>query len=358
MPSTNALRLLASVTLIQLLVSAFVVNPEAFSHLEIHSPSHHHRAQQRISPPHPTSTVTPLPLVIWHGLGDSFDADGIKQTAQLADAVNPGTYVHVVQLGDTGSADRSTTFFGNVTEQLDYACKQLARDNILRTAPAINALGFSQGGQFLRAYVERCNSPPVRNLVTFGSQHNGISEFQSCASAADLICQSANAVLKFGTWSHFVQSRLVPAQYFRDPDDLPKYLEASNFLADVNNERSLKNSTYADNIARLNRFVMYMFADDKTMVPKYSAWFAEYNRTSKVVTPLADRVMYKEDWLGLRRLSEKGGLVFDLLEGEHMRFSEEDLKKVMRQYFGPVRIDEDGGIGDSLGFGGILSDEL
>ena len=322
MVSIHLLRLSGFAASVALLTSAFVILPEAFSDLDIRSS--HRQAQQPISPASPTSTRAPLPLVIWHGLGDSYDADGIKQTVKLAESVNEGTYVHVVQLGDTGSSDRSATFFGNVTEQVDHVCRQLARENILRTAPAINALGFSQGGQFLRAYVQRCNSPPVRNLVTFGSQHNGISDFQSCASVTDFVCQSANALLKFGTWSQFVQSRLVPAQYFRDPDALPAYLESSNLLADINNERSVKNTTYADNIARLNKFVMYMFADDETVIPKQSAWFAEYNKTSRVVTPLAERRIYTEDWIGLRRLAEKGGLVYDLLKGEHMRFKDRD----------------------------------
>lgn len=160
------------------------------------------------------------------------------------------------------------------------------------------------------------------------------------------MCQSANALLKFGTWSQFVQSRLIPAQYFRDPEDLQPYLESSNFLADVNNERAVKNTTYADNIARLNKFIMYMFTEDKTVVPKESSWFADYNKTSEVVVPLTERKIYEEDWIGLRRLAEKGGLVFDVLKGGHMRFSEKDLTKVMHEYFGPVRIDGAGDITD------------
>lgn len=341
----KSLRLLSTLALIPSLTFTFVILPEAFSDLEIHPL--YQPPQQRLSPSSsPISTITPLPLIIWHGLGDSYDADGIHQIAKLATSTVPGTYVHVVQLADTGSSDRSATFFGNLTDQVEYVCNQIARDNILRTAPAINALGFSQGGQFLRAYVERCNLPPVRNLVTFGSQHNGISDFQGCASPTDFACQSANALLKFGTWSSFVQGRLIPAQYFRDPENLSPYLESSNFLADINNERAIKNTTYADNIAKLNKFVMYMFANDKTVVPKQSAWFAECNKTSGAVTPLVERELFKRDWIGLRRLSEKGGLVFDLLEGEHMRFREKDLESVMRVYFGPVRVDGEGGISD------------
>jgi len=282
----------------------------------------------------------PLPVVIWHGLGDSADAAGLKDIASLIDETHPGTYTYIISvLGGPSSADRQASFFGNVTEQLDTVCHALAKDRILRTAPAIDAVGFSQGGQFLRGYVERCGgwAPKVRSLITFGSQHNGIVEFQSCASANDWVCQGANALLKSSTvWSDFVQARLVPAQYYRDIGDYENYLEHSNFLADVNNERKTKNSTYAENLAALTKFVMVVFHDDKTVIPKESGWFAEVNVTAKSVTELRDRPIYKEDWIGLKKLDEKGGLEFVSLPGEHMRLVDEDLKKLFGTHFGPA----------------------
>lgn len=287
--------------------------------------------------PHETE-LTPLPLVIWHGLGDNFQRDGMKEVAALAESTNPGTYVHLIHLGDTASADRQATFIGNLTEQIALVCDQLRADPILSTAPAVNALGFSQGGQFLRGYVERCNDPPVRNLVTFGSQHNGIAEFQECAWS-DWICRGAEALLRAGRWSSLAQSRFVPAQYFRDPEELDAYLEHSNFLADINNERVLKNKRYAENLAGLNRFAMYMFEDDTMVNPKESAWFAEVNRTNGEVTPLKERRLYKEDWLGFKALDEQGKLDFRTVPGGHMQLAEETLEKVFKEYFGPVEVE-------------------
>ncbi|KAJ5135042.1 uncharacterized protein N7515_004320 [Penicillium bovifimosum] len=278
---------------------------------------------------------TQLPLVIWHGLGDDFEREGLKEVASLAESVNPGTYVHLIRLADDSSGDRSATFIGNVTEQISLVCDQLAADPILRTAPAINALGFSQGGQFLRGYIERCNSPPVHNLVTFGSQHNGISEFESCAST-DWVCRGAEALLRSGRWTSFAQSRVVPAQYFRDPTELDLYLEKSNFLADINNERAVKNETYKKNLASLNRFVMYMFEDDTVAVPKESAFFSEVDPTTGEVTPLHERPIYKEDWLGLKQLGEKGKLEFITIPGQHMQISAKILQEAFTKYFGPL----------------------
>ncbi|KAI9816165.1 MAG: hypothetical protein M1827_001766 [Pycnora praestabilis] len=282
----------------------------------------------------PSTFAEPLPLVIWHGLGDNYDADGLKSVAKLAQAVVPGTFVYTVRLDDDPGADRTATFFGNLTLQIEKVCEDIATHPILSTAPAINALGFSQGGQFLRGYVERCNKPRVRNLVTFGSQHNGISEFQTCA-VTDFLCRGANGLLRSNTWSDFVQSRLVPAQYYRDPEELQNYLEASNFLADINNERQVKNATYRKNLASLNRFAMYVFSNDTTVIPKETGWFAEVNATSEALTKLQDRPMYQEDWLGLRSLDKEGRLEFRDAPGGHMTLGDEILEDVFKRYFTP-----------------------
>ena len=134
-----------------------------------------------------------------------------------------------------------------------------------------------------------------------------------------------------------MQRRLVPAQYFRDPEEIEAYLEGSNFLADVNNERAGKrNTTYKSNLASLEKFVMYMFKEDETVVPKETSWFAEVNRTSEIVTLLKDRRIYQEDWLGLKELDERGRLIFDEVPGKHMQIEDDDLEKAFKKYFAPI----------------------
>ena len=139
-----------------------------------------------------------------------------------------------------------------------------------------------------------------------------------------------------------MQSRVIPAQYFRplnattgEPED--GYLEHSHFLADVNNEKVLKNEAYKAKVSALEKFVMYVFSEDKTVVPKESGWFAEVNATSEVVTPLRERPIYKEDWLGLKALDEKGGLIFKTTPGGHMDLEEEVLVETFAEHFGSER---------------------
>ncbi|KJZ77073.1 hypothetical protein HIM_03394 [Hirsutella minnesotensis 3608] len=280
-----------------------------------------------------TSDDNPLPLVIWHGLGDDYASEGMKELASLAEDIHPGTFVYTVALGKDASADRSASWLGNVTNQVQTVCDALAAHPILSTAPAIDAIGFSQGGQFLRAYVERCNRPPVRSLVTYGSQHNGIAEFRACGSS-DWLCKGAMLLLHHNTWSNFVQSRLVPAQYFRDPADYQSYLDNSNFLADINNEREPKNVDYRRNLASLTNLVLYMFERDTVVIPRHTSWFAEVNGTD--VVPLRKRKMYRDDWLGLRELDDRGSLWFRSLSGDHMDITIDDLNTTIKDFFGPL----------------------
>lgn len=286
-----------------------------------------------------------LPLIIWHGLGDSYGNPTFHTLEAAVNDISPGTYVYPIRVGDTPEEDRKESFFGNVTQQLEDVCDAIARDPILATAPAVNAWGFSQGGQFLRGYIERCNAPPVHNLVTMGSQHNGISDFKPCHS---WLCHSAEALLKVGRWSAFVQSHLVPAQYFRDPEELDQYLLHSNFLADINNERDVKNETYKTNMKRLNRFAMYVFEDDDLVIPKETGFFAEVNRTSGHVTDLRNRTIYLEDWLGLKQLDEEKKLDFLFTPGTHMQFSTEETQWLIAHYFSPVELDQNGSKSSSV----------
>jgi palmitoyl-protein thioesterase len=271
--------------------------------------------------PAPASSK-PLPLLIWHGLGDRYDADGLNSVGELAAKIHPGTEVYYIRVSDDGSDDQRATFFGNITEQSEEICASLATNKNLTDSSGIvraDALGFSQGGQFLRGLVERCPALSVRSLVTFGSQHNGIAQFQRCGTW-DLLCKGAVALVGSNAWTDYVQSHVVPAEYYRELNKttgLPSdgYLEHSHFLADVNNERAVKKGEYAARLAALEKFVMVVFEEDKTVVPKESGWFAEVNETSGVVTELRDRAIYLEDWIGLKKLDEKGGLVFESVEG-------------------------------------------
>ncbi|KAL9075228.1 MAG: hypothetical protein Q9157_004081 [Trypethelium eluteriae] len=304
------------------------------------------------------SSPAPLPLILWHGLGDNYRADGIQDVLSLAQEINPKTFTYAIRVDDDPSSDRTASFIGNTTTQIGQVCDAIASHPVLGKAPAVDALGFSQGGVLLRALVERCGDRiKVRSLVTFGSPHSGISQYQKC-KPLDFLCKGAFALLRGNTWSDFVQDRLVPAQYFREIEDdtgepTEAYLEHSNLLADVNNEGKEKNATYKKHLGAIERLVMYQFEEEDAVHEPESTWFGDVwikpkpendsdGEQERVVTPLKERTLYKEDWLGLKELDQKDGLIFKTTPGKHMQIGDDDLIYVFKNFFG---LPTDGGVG-------------
>ena len=82
----------------------------------------------------------------------------------------PGVnYIKSLMIGSSPTADTTNGFLMPVNEQIDLACELIKNDTNL--ANGYNAIGFSQGGQFLRGVAQKC--PGMRTLVSFGGQHQG-----------------------------------------------------------------------------------------------------------------------------------------------------------------------------------------
>ncbi|KAG0206074.1 hypothetical protein BGX28_002433 [Mortierella sp. GBA30] len=282
-------------------------------------------------------------------MGDSAHSKGMVQLAESIDDIAPGVFIHSISLADSESEDQRAGFFGNVNNQIEYVCQQLK--GIKELKGGFNAVGFSQGGQFLRAYIQRCNDPPVHNLVTVGSQHGGISDIPGCLRDDDVSCKLMRTIARSGAYSGYVRDHIVQAQYYKDPHNLARYLERNIFLPDINNEQVLKNATYAERLSSINKLVMFMFMDDITVKPKETAWFAFQDENGGIIN-LEEQEQYKGDWLGLRSMNEAGKLVFDALEGEHMQFSLEDFtEKITIPYL--LEIDDDTGAAGNNGCRGL-----
>ncbi|KAI0062827.1 alpha/beta-hydrolase [Artomyces pyxidatus] len=283
-------------------------------------------------------TPSTRPLVIWHGLGDSHSSPGMLEFQSLIKDIHPGIFIHSVFIDQDLKEDQRAGFYGNVDEQIDFVALQLA--NITELGHGFDAIGFSQGGQFLRAYVERYNSPPIHNLVTFGSQHMGIADLPLC-KPYDVLCRLAGNAARAGVYRPWAQEHLVQAQYFRDPAQLPAYLASNHFLASINNELpEARNSSYAKRLTTLEHLVLVIFAQDKTVVPKESAWFGSYavpedeDDEDDTIVPMKAQPLYEEDWIGLRQLDERGAVVLDSCDGEHMQMTTDCWEPLVKLYVG------------------------
>ncbi|MEW5302636.1 MAG: hypothetical protein WDW38_008045 [Sanguina aurantia] len=265
-----------------------------------------------------------LPVVLWHGMGDSccdpHTTGAVKNYLQE----QLGVYVHSIATGNSEQHDVLSSFFGDVNDQVAAVCAELRRIPELRNG--FNAIGFSQGGQFMRAVVQRCQHTfegKVVKLITLGAQHQGVSNVPGCATvrdtAATSTCFLMQELLGHGAYLPYVRDHVVQAQYFKDPDCLEEYRRSNPFLPDINNELLVKRQQYKDNLASLEQLVLFRFADDATVVPRDSAWF--YFHDGKELLTLEEQAIYREDWIGLRTLDESHRLVLAEAPGAHMHFT-------------------------------------
>ncbi|KAH9441495.1 hypothetical protein MJO28_015479 [Puccinia striiformis f. sp. tritici] len=313
----------------------------------------------RIDPGTTNSNPLGVPVVIWHGLSDSYANPGLDKLAEKINLRYPSTPVYKIRLAESDSQDRRATWFGSANEQVKSVCEQLSRiDELSR---GFDGIGLSQGGQLMRAYIERCNQPRVRNLITLGSQHMGVSGHQPCTSLFDLGCHILHKLIESGTvYGTYAQQNVIPAQYFRDQSNLRPYMDHNEFLRDINNERGNdtqpidsgsdptapeedgseyypRNQTYKHNFQSLNNFIMFKFTEDTLVIPPTSAYFTIPNVTDSslpdglnpIPIALQDLPIYQEDYIGLKTLDEAGKIHYGTCFGVHMEIDEDCWENVM-----------------------------
>lgn len=274
-----------------------------------------------------------LPIVMWHGLGDvccnPLSLGGLQK---FIEEQIPGVYVLSLKIGKTIEEDFQNAYIKNANDQVQFVCDLIKNDPKL--ADGYHGLGISQGGQFLRAVAQRCPNPPMHNLVTLGSQHQGVYGLPRCLGDNVKMCNYIRNLLNHGAYNKWVQSFVTPAEYWHDPLDEKMYIKSSVFLADINNERVL-NETYRDNLQKLDNFVMVKFNKDTVVQPIATEWFGFYKENDlKSTFTLQESTLYQEDRLGLRTMEENGKLHFFAVNGDHIQFSEKWFSQtIIDQFF-------------------------
>jgi palmitoyl-protein thioesterase len=262
------------------------------------------------------------PVVLWHGMGDTCcNPLSLGRIRKLIENELPGIYVYSIEVGNSEYEDKINGFLMNVNDQLSFVDNILSRD--INLIGGFNAIGFSQGSQFLRGYVQRYNRPPVYNLVSIGGQHQGVFGFPKCPGENYTLCEVVRKMLNLGVYVDVVQNNLVQAEYWQDPFNIDEYRKKSVFLADINNDL-VRNETYKQNLISLNKFVMIKFTKDSMVQPLESSWFGFYKEgQDKVVLPMQETALYNEDWIGLKTLNGKDKLAFLSVDDDHLRFSDD-----------------------------------
>ncbi|CAG5866062.1 unnamed protein product [Menidia menidia] len=165
-----------------------------------------------------------VPVVLWHGMGDSCcNPLSMGSIKKMLEEELPGVYVLSLMIGKNVVQDTENGFFLDVNQQVAMACSQLAQDPQLQGG--YNAMGFSQGAQFLRAVAQRCPSPPMKTLISVGGQHqakprphnpypwltplcvSGVYGLPRCPGESSHICDMIREALNRGAYSDLVQKQ-------------------------------------------------------------------------------------------------------------------------------------------------------
>ncbi|KAI6647000.1 hypothetical protein LOD99_8999 [Oopsacas minuta] len=273
-----------------------------------------------------------VPLVIWHGMGDSCcNPLSIGRIIVDIKHMAPGIYVHSLQIGNDIVEDTENGFFMEVNKQIEIACNIIRNDTQLRNG--YNAMGLSQGGQFLRAVAQRCPQPSMKILLSVGGQHQGVFGFPRCNADHSIFCELIRDSINLGVYSNFIQEHVVQAEYWHDSENEPLYIQKSNFLALINHERDVGNLQDKNNLQKLTLFILVMFTKDTMVEPKETEWFGFYapGNTKKLI-PLNESAIYLEDRLGLKEMNDAKKLRFIACPSDHLEFSNEWFMENLMPY--------------------------
>ncbi|KAG0588764.1 hypothetical protein KC19_2G267000 [Ceratodon purpureus] len=279
----------------------------------------------------------PLPFIILHGIGDECKNQGLYEFTQLLINMS-GAVGFCIEIGN-GASD---SFFMRLDKQADLVCDQVK--SIQGLKDGYNIVGLSQGNVVARAVIEFCDGgPPVHNFVSLGGPHAGTASIPGCTLMS--LCKLANALIRLGVYSPFVQNHLAPSGYVKIPTDLDAYYKGSLFLPKLNNEIAIyRNETYKKRLESLNHLVLIMFQQDAILIPPQTAWFGYYaDNDFGTVLPPEETDLYKEDWIGLRALDEGGRVTYIAFPGDHLSINDLEVRDFIIPYLkssptGEVRV--------------------
>ncbi|KAF2899015.1 hypothetical protein ILUMI_07162 [Ignelater luminosus] len=242
----------------------------------------------------------------------------------------PRVHVHSLQIGNNIIEDTLNGFLMHPDKQIEIACNAIKSDPLL--ANGYNAIGYSQGAQFLRGLAQRCPEPQMKTLVSLGGQHQGVYGLPGCDALNSKFCDRIRPIISNLAYLSLAQNRLVQATYWHDPINKTAYIYGNTYLADINNEY-IVNETYIKNLQSLENIVFIIFEKDDMVQPIESEWFGFYKEgQSRETESLQESHVYKR--LGLDKMDEEKKLHFLSTPGNHLELNWSwFLENVINKFF-------------------------
>ncbi|CAI5942722.1 unnamed protein product [Closterium sp. NIES-65] len=301
-----------------------------------------------------SASASALPVVVWHGFFDSCSND--KSVGYLRAAVRgvlPDVFFHSICVKEEGVRDISSSIFGSIDQQIDEVCASLAA--IPQLAGGFNAIGISQGGLLFRAYVQRCNSPPVRTLITLGSPHAGMAALPYCGPSRESDAENKEELnhagcMRGGDDDDVAANATCSASVSADWEGESTWQEEGEESGGLSSLGGVGVSALRVLAASSNGLSGFsgglsglssgsaspLFSSPLPLPPIspppqlphfptsptppspniFCQWFWSHDRFGNLL-PLQEQPMFAEDWLGLRTLHEKKKLHFTTMPGSH-----------------------------------------
>uniref|UniRef100_A0A8C5N0Z4 palmitoyl-CoA hydrolase n=1 Tax=Leptobrachium leishanense TaxID=445787 RepID=A0A8C5N0Z4_9ANUR len=242
-------------------------------------------------------TASYKPIIVIHGLFDS--SANFKNLLAYINKSHPGTNVTVVDLFDS-------------RQSLDPLWKQVqgfreAIYPIMQNAGSdgVHLLCYSQGGLICRGLLQTMPDHNVDTFISLSSPQLG--QYGDTDYLRYLFPAYVKANLFRLCYTRYGQTYSI-CNFWNDPHHHDMYVNASDFLAPLNSDRSEPNATeWKKNFLRLRRLVLIGGPDDGVITPWQSSHFGFFDENETILEMKAQMV-YQKDTFGLQTLDYHGAV--------------------------------------------------
>jgi palmitoyl-protein thioesterase len=269
--------------------------------------------------------ISGIPVVVFHGINDNCLGWMGKLSDQFGKRLN--SYSKCIETGAGVSS-----YLTSIKSQAVKACEEINQDQNFDGDFIVVAV--SQGNLIGRHILQACQMKgKVTKYVSIGGPHMGIGKVPNCPADSKYYCKVIQSLAKNIVYFKLLQNYVAPAGYFKDNYHYDNYLIYSSLLADLNNERKLKNENYKKRFSNLDKLILIKFTKDEMIYPNDSEWFQYYKNNSEEVERLEESEFYKNDFIGLRSLNEENKVVFAQINALHIKFSWSDMERMVIPIF-------------------------
>ncbi|XP_046714730.1 lysosomal thioesterase PPT2 [Silurus meridionalis] len=247
------------------------------------------------------------PVIIIHGLFDT-PADFINLQRYINQS-HPGTNVTVIDLFDRSES------LEPLWKQVE-GFKEAIYPIMQNSADGVHLLCYSQGGLICRGILSTLKDHNVHSFISLSSPQAGqYGDTDYLKYIFPKYVRSKVYLLCYNT----VGQKISICNYWNDPHHRDMYLNTSNYLALLNNEKPHPDSTvWKQNFLRIGKLVLIGGPDDGVIMPWQSSQFGFYDDNETVVE-MKDQEVFLRDSFGLKSLYARGDLELCSVAGvEHV----------------------------------------